>query len=59
MPERYERVSWEPWHSQSVRRVSVGNYMIYYLVNQGDHGVEIVRIFYGRRDVEEIIGELP
>jgi len=58
MPERYERVDWEPWYSQGVRKVPVDNYIVYYLVRREDHSVEIVRIFYGGCDVEEIVGEL-
>lgn len=58
MPERYERVDWEPWYSQGVRKVTVDNYIVYYLVSGEDHSVEIVRIFYGGRDVEGIVGEI-
>jgi len=45
MPERYERVDWEPWYSQDIRKVPVDNYIVYYLVNREDYSVEIVRIF--------------
>lgn len=58
MPERYERVDWEPWHSQGIRKVPVDNYIIYYRANGEDLSVEIVRIFYGGRDVEGIVGEI-
>ena len=58
MPERYERVDWEPWYSQGVRKVPVDNYIVYYLVNGEDLSVEIVRLFYGGRDVEGIVGEI-
>ncbi len=59
MPERYERVDWEPWHGQGIRKVSVDTYVVYYWVKREDHSVEIVRIFYGGRDVEGMMGELP
>lgn len=58
MPERYERVDWEPWHSQGVRKVPVDNYIVYYRTNGENLSVEIVRIFYGGRDIEGIISEL-
>ena len=35
MPERYERVDWEPWHSQGIRKVPVDNYIVYYRTNTG------------------------
>lgn len=58
MPERYERVDWEPWHSQGIRKVPVDNYIVYYRTNGEDLSVEIVRIFYGGRDVEGIVSEI-
>ncbi len=58
LPERYAQVSWEPWHSQGVRKVPVDNYVIFYVVNEKAHCVEIIRIFYGGRNVEEIVRDI-
>lgn len=54
-PERYQKVNWEPWASSGVRQMSVKNYVIYYFVNLDLHAVKIMRIFYGGRDVEQIV----
>jgi len=56
MPERYERAAWEPWHSRGVRKLPVDNFVIFYLVNKEESCVDILRIFYGGRDIEEITG---
>ena len=55
MPERYVAVDWEPWHSLGVRKVPVDNYVIFYYVDKLMKEVNILRIFYGGRNVEEII----
>ena len=55
LPKRHELVTWKPWHSQSVYRLPVDNYIIFYQVNEPAASVLIVRIFYGGRNVEEII----
>ena len=55
MPERYMLVDWEPWHSMKVHRLIVDNYIIFYLVNNSEATVDIVRIFYGGRDIEGIV----
>ena len=55
MPERYRIVEWEPWHSQKVRQVSIDNYVVFYAVNNDNKIVEVVRIYYGGRDIEELI----
>ncbi len=52
MPERYTLVDWEPWHSIKMHRVIVDNYIVFYLVDNCEAVVDIVRIFYGGRDIE-------
>lgn len=54
-PERYVRVEWEPWQSMNMRHYPVGNYEIFYVVDNENAVVTIVRIFYGGRDIENII----
>ena len=55
MQNRYAEVGWEPWRSMGMRKMPVDNYVVFYLVNQTDRLVSIVRIFYGGRDIEIII----
>lgn len=56
-PERYSAVDWEPWSSMGMRKMSVGQYVVYYQVDLVDKIVTVIRIFYGGRDVEHIISE--
>lgn len=56
-PERCSAVDWEPWASMGMRKVSVGHYVVYYQVGRADKIVTVIRIFYGGRDVQHIIGE--
>ena len=55
LPERYAPVDWEPWHGMDMRKMPVDNYLVYYLVHHDPGEVEIVRIFYGGRDVANIV----
>ena len=55
MPSRYAIVDWEPWRSMGMHRVPVDNFVVYYAVNDGSRTVTVIRIFYGGRDVENII----
>ncbi len=57
MPARFALVEWEPWHSMEMHQFSVSNFVVYYLVDNKNRSVTVVRIFYGGRDVEEIINE--
>ncbi len=55
MPSRYMLVDWEPWQSMGMHKVPIDNFVIYYMVDDGKHIVNIVRIFYAGRDVKAII----
>ena len=55
MPARYTLVEWEPWHSMKMHQFLVDNFIVYYLVDDKVRTVTVARIFYGGRDIEEII----
>ena len=54
-PEGHTTVEWEPWVSMGMRFLPVDNSTVYYLVDNNEGSVKIVRIFYSGRDVEHII----
>ena len=54
-PEGHTTVEWEPWASMGMRFLPVDSFIVYYLVDNDEGKVSIVRIFYGGRDVEYII----
>lgn len=54
-PEKFPAVDWEPWSGKNVRKMPVDNFIVYYRVTHEAQGVEVVRIFYGGRDIENII----
>ena len=53
MPMRYTRYEEEPWHSQVLRSLPVDNYLIFYLPDETNNIVNIIRIMYGGRDVKK------
>ena len=55
MPARYALVEWEPWHSMKMHQLPVDNFIVYYLVDDEEMAVTVVRVFYGGRDIEGII----
>ena len=55
MPSRYAVVDWEPWKSMGMHRVPVDNFIVYSVVNNGSRTITVIRIFYGGRDIEDII----
>lgn len=58
MPERYALVDREPWKSMNMHKVTVNNYVVYYVADEASLTVTIIRVFYAGRDVENIFKEL-
>lgn len=53
MPLRYRRYDKEPWQSKGLRVLPVNNYLIFYLPVESKKIAVIIRIMYGRREIEE------
>ena len=53
MPERHHRYGKEPWHSRGLRFVPVDNYVVFYIADVDNQLVTIIRVIYGRRDIEK------
>lgn len=57
MPMRHQLYGEEPWHSRGIRFLPVDNYLIFYLPEELQNTVNIVRIMYGGRDVRRQLSE--
>lgn len=53
MPMRHRRYEEEPWHGQGLRFLPVDNYLIFYLPDETNNIVNIIRIMYGGRDIKK------
>lgn len=52
MPLRFRLYDREPWYSQGLRFFSVNNYLVFYLPDENQNMVNIVRIMYSGRDID-------
>ena len=55
MPERYSLYEKEPWRSRGLRKVVIDNYVVFYYVNKKVNEVAVFNVFYGGRNIEDII----
>ena len=53
MPMRHRLYEEEPWYSQGLRFLPVGNYLVFYLPDEASTTVNIIRIMYRGRDVRK------
>jgi toxin ParE1/3/4 len=58
MPERFRRYEKEPWRSRNLRVMPVDNYIVFYIVNNEDRTVTVIRVMYGRRDTEKELDDM-
>ena len=54
-PKRYAAVEWESWASRGLRRMPVDHFVVLYIVSDEFKAVQVVRIFYGKRNIPDII----
>ena len=52
MPLRHRLYDNEPWKTKGLRVLPVDNYLIFYLPDELQGVVAIIRIMYGGRDIE-------
>ena len=52
LPERFRRYDKEPWRSRNLRVMPVDNYLVFYVVDNDSQIVTVMRIMYGRRNIE-------
>ena len=53
MPERYQKYEKEPWKSRGLRVLPVDNYVVLYVPDTDAKLVTILRVMYGRRDIDK------
>lgn len=57
MPMRHRLYEEEPWHSQGMRVLTVDNYLVFYLPDETNAIINIIRIMYGGRDIEKQLND--
>lgn len=54
MPDRFPIIDDEPWKSLGVRRLSIDNYIAFYVLGNESDTVRVFRVLYARRDFSSI-----
>lgn len=57
LPLRYPLYEKEPWQSRGLRKMSVGNYLVFYLANEESDNVIVLHVFYAGRNIEKCLEE--
>ena len=55
LPLRYPLYEKEPWQSRGLRKLTVGNYIVFYLANEETGTVIVLHVFYAGRNVEKCL----
>jgi len=53
MPERFKVFEKEPWYSRGLCQMPGDNFIVFYIPKAEDKTVTIIRIMYGKRDIDE------
>ncbi len=52
MPERFRLCDKEPWKERNLRIMPVDHYLVLYIPHRGEKRVTVLRVMYGRRDLD-------
>lgn len=55
LPKRYALVQFEEFAHRQVRKVAVENYIIFYVVNEYEQIVRVLRVLYGKREWQDLL----
>lgn len=53
MPNRFKCFESEPWKSRGVHIMPVKKYLVFYVIDSKKKTVDVIRVIYGSRDLEE------
>ncbi|MCM1263480.1 MAG: type II toxin-antitoxin system RelE/ParE family toxin [Butyrivibrio sp.] len=59
MPERCRVYDKEPWFSRNLRILPVDNYLVFYIPDNEEKVVTVVRVMYGGRDIDLHLNSTP
>lgn len=59
MPTRYPLTEEEPWHTYGVHKMTVKNFLVYYLIDEEKKAVTVTAVIYGRRDQLVALLDMP
>lgn len=51
-PERYRLYDKEPWRGRNLRIMPVDSYLVFYIPQNEEKTVTVIRVMYGRRDID-------
>jgi len=55
MPLRHPLYEKEPWYSRGLRKFTIDNFLVFYYPNQSTQEVVIFHVFYGGRNIEDLL----
>jgi toxin ParE1/3/4 len=58
MPERFRVFEKESWHSRGLRQMPVDNFIVFYIPKTEDKTVNVIRVMYGGRNMDEQFKEI-
>lgn len=59
MPNRVKLVDEEPWHSEGIRKLPVGNYVIFFWVDEENSRVQVTAVVYGKMEQHRVLQKMP
>ena len=56
-PEKFRRYEKEPWHGRGMRVMPLDHYLVFYIPDEEEALVTVIRVMYAGRDVDAQLAE--
>ena len=57
-PNKIKLTEEEPWHTEGVHQMAVGNYYVYFWINEPETKVIITDVIYAKRDQKDALADM-
>lgn len=58
-PARIPLTAEEPWHSLGIHKMIVGNFFVYFIIDESNRTVQVTDVIYSRRDQRIALNTMP
>ena len=58
-PNKIKLTEEEPWHTEGIHQMTVGNYYVYFWINEPENKVIVTDVIYARREQKDAMADMP
>lgn len=58
-PNKVKLIEEEPWRTEGIHQMTIGNYYVYFWINELENRVIVTDVIYARREQKDALADMP